>query len=114
MKVLGRPAVDKPAVVAVVGTVLLFIAAACGGSAEKQVTGLVLEAVERNLAEIELIRLRGDDGRVWKFSTKGNIGTTAAHLRQHQLAGETVVVTYREVSGRLIASNVTDAVGPSG
>ena len=100
--IVGRPAVDKLALAALVGTALLLIAAGCGGG-EKQVTGLVLEAVERNFSEIELLRLRDDDGTVWEFSTHGPVGTTAVHLRQHQVAGAKVVVTYREAGGRLIA-----------
>ena len=91
---------------------LLFLAA-CGGG-EQQVTGLVLETVERNLAEIELLRLRDDGGGVWEFSTEGPVGTSAAHLRQHQLAGEKIVVTYREEGGRLVAVDVKDVADPGG
>jgi len=107
MRLVGRPAVDKLALAAA----LLLIVAACGGG-EKQVTGLVLEAVERSLTEIELLRLRDDDGMVWEFSTQGPVGATAAHLRQHQLAGQRIVVKYREAGGRLIALEVKDADGP--
>ena len=107
--IVGRPAVDKLALAAA----LLLIVAACGGG-EKQVTGLVLEAVERSLTEIELLRLRDEDGMVWEFSTQGPVGATAAHLRQHQLAGQTIVVKYREAGGRLIALEVKDAAGPGG
>lgn len=112
--IAGKRAVDKLALTAVVGVALLLAAAACGGGGEKQVTGLVVEAVERSLTEIESLRLRDDDGRVWEFSTRGPVGTTAAHLRQHQLAGERVVVKYREVGGRLIAFEVKDTGAPGG
>ena len=91
---------------------ILFIVAACGGGGEKVVTGVVVEAVERNLAEIELLRVRDGDGRVWEFSTQGSVGMTAAHLRQHQVLGEKVTVTYKEEGGRLIAVDVRDAVAP--
>ena len=91
---------------------MLLIVAACGGGGEKVVTGLVVEAVERNLAEIELLRVRDGDGRVWEFSTQGSVGMTAAHLRQHQVLGEKVTVTYNEENGRLIAVDVRDAVAP--
>ncbi len=37
---------------------------------------------------------------------------TAAHLRQHQVLGEKVTVTYKEKDGRLIAVDVRDAVAP--
>ncbi len=113
MEILGRPALKKMALAVVVVGPLLLIAAACGGG-DKEVMGLVLEAVERDLAEIELLRVRDDDGRVWEFFTEGPVGVSAAHLRQHQLAGERVLVTYREEGGRLIAVAVGDAAVSSG
>ena len=112
-RILNRPALRKLALAALIGTVLLLSLAGCGGG-EKQVTGLVLEVVERSPTEIESLRLRDDGGRVWKFSTEGNVGTSAIHLKLHQVAGEKVVVTYREVGGRLFASEVKDADGPGG
>ena len=108
MEILAGPASKKMALAVAVVVPLLLIAAACGGGT-KEVTGLVLEAVERDLTEIELLRVRDDDGRVWEFSTEGPVGVSAAHLRQHQLAGEKVLVTYREEGGRLIAVDVRDA-----
>ena len=103
------PALKKPALAVATVAAVLLVAVACGGDGEKEVSGLVLEAVERNLVEIELLRVRDDDGRVWEFSTEGNVGTSAAHLRQHQLSGERVRVIYREEGGRLIAVDVGDA-----
>ncbi len=108
MRILGRPESKKLAIATVAGAALLLIAAACGGNGEKQVTGLVLEAVERDVVEIELLRVRDDGGRVWEFSTEGDVGTSAAHLRQHQLGGERILVTYCEEGGRLIAVDVRD------
>ncbi|MCH8988714.1 MAG: hypothetical protein IIA92_07890 [Chloroflexi bacterium] len=107
MEILAGPALKKMALAVAVVVPLLLIAA-CGGGT-KEVMGLVLEAVERDLVEIELLRVRDDDGRVWEFSTEGPVGVSAAHLRQHQLAGEKVVVTYQEERGRLIAVDVRDA-----
>ncbi len=91
---------------------VLLIAVACGGSGEKSVTGLVVEAVERNLVEIELLRVRDADGRVFAFTTEGPVGINAAHLRQHQVLGERVVVTYTEQNGSLIATDVSDVPEP--
>ncbi len=93
---------------------ILLIAVACGGSGEKSVTGMVLEAVERDLVEIELLRVRDADGRVFEFTTEGTVGINAAHLRQHQVLGERVVVTYTEENGSLIATDVSDALDPGG
>jgi hypothetical protein len=86
---------------------VLLVAVACGGG-EKTVTGRVLEAVERDLVEIGLLRVRDADGRIFEFTTKGPVGINAAHLRQHQVLGERVVVTYTEENGSLIATDVRD------
>ena len=45
------------AVVAVAGACLLVLAVSCGGG-EKTVTGMVTDVVERNLSEVELLRVR--------------------------------------------------------
>ena len=114
MRILARPRISKLALAVSVVAVLLLAAAACGGGGGNQVTGLVLETVDRSLTEVESLRLRDDEGRVWEFFTQGPVGTTGAHLRQHQLAGEKVRVTYRDEGGRLIASNVRDVNFPGG
>jgi len=106
--------IKRLALVMALGAVLLLVAGACGGNGEKQVTGLVLAAVERNLAEIELLKVRDDNGKIWEFASEGQVGTSAAHLRQHQIGGERVLVTYREDDGRLIAIDVRDASSPGG
>ena len=64
--------------------------------------------------EIELLRVRDSDGRLWECSTDGPVGSSASHLRQHQVLGEGVVVTYREYRGSLIATGVRDAMDPGG
>ena len=92
--------------------VLLLIAVACGGDEGKSVTGIVVEAVDRNIVEIELLRVRDRSGRVWEFTTEGNVGINAAHLRQHQVLGDGVVVKYEAKGGRLIATEVRDLPAP--
>ncbi|MDA0264660.1 MAG: hypothetical protein O3A93_08445 [Chloroflexi bacterium] len=99
------------AVALIAAMAVALVLAACGGG-QQQVTGLVLEVVDRNLAEIEMIRVRGDDGKDWEFITEGPVGINGAHLRQHQVLGEPVVVTYRERYDRLIALDVRDAPKP--
>ena len=97
----------------IVAAVSLVVGACGGGGGEKSVTGLVVEAVERDLVEIELLRVRDRAGRIWEFSTKGNVGSSAAHLRQHQVLGDGVVVKYyKEEGGRLIAIDVHDIPAP--
>lgn len=70
--------------------------------------GVIVEAVDRNLAEIETLRVRDGDGRVWTFTTDGALEKNGAHLRLHQVLGQTIEVTYEERGGRLIATGLRD------
>ena len=108
-----RPGLKKVSVAMVAGAVILLTGLACGGG-DNTVTGLVIEAVERDLVEIELLRVRDGDGKVWVFSTDGPVGISASHLRQHQVLGESIVVTYRKYRGSLIATEVRDVTDPGG
>ena len=67
------------------------------------VRGIVVEAVDRDLAEIETLRIRDGDGRVWAFTTEGPLEKNGAHLRLHQVLGQTIEVRYEERDGRLIS-----------
>ena len=74
--------------------------------------GLVVEVVDRSIDQVETLRVRDGDGRVWTFTTEGYIGFSPTHLRQHQLFGERVVVIFRAGEGpdkdRLVALEVVD------
>ena len=74
----------------------------------QQVRGHVVEVVARSITEVETLRVRGEDGREYVFATEGFIGFTPAHLREHSLFGQTVLVTYREDGGRLVAVRTED------
>jgi len=64
-------------------------------------TGDVLEAVPRNLVEIEMLLVRDANGKMWEFATEGPIGIDAAHLLVHRDIGAGVEVIYLEKDGRL-------------
>jgi hypothetical protein len=68
----------------------------------------VVEVVGRSITEVETLRIRDAGGKTWTFTTEGFIGFSPAHLREHQLFGQTVLVTYVEKEGRLVAVNATD------
>ena len=110
---IGRRGTKRLVSALAAGMAVLLFAAACGGDSEKTVAGLIVEAVERDLVEIELLSVRDDDGKVWTFSTEGPVGINAAHLRQHQVLGEKVVVTYSAYRGDLIATGVRDLMAPN-
>ena len=69
---------------------------------------MVLEAVDRDLAEIESLRIRDDGGRVWTFTTDGPLEKNGAHLRLHRVLGQTIEVRYEERDGTLIAIGLMD------
>lgn len=100
----------------VAGAVLaLFLAAASCGEAPgdsngglRQVRGHVVEVVARSITEVEILRLRDEDGSEYVFSTEGFVGFTPSHLKEHALFGQTVLVTYREEDGRLVAVRTED------
>ena len=80
---------------------------ACNGE-PGVVRGIVVEAVDRDLAEIETLRIRDGDGRVWTFTTEGPLEKNGAHLRLHQVLGQTIEVRYEEQEGQLVATGLRD------
>ena len=64
--------------------------------------------VARDLQEVETLEVRDEQGRVWTFTTRDFAGLTPGHLREHQLFGAPVTVSYEEEGGRLVAVQVTD------
>ena len=72
------------------------------------VRGIIVEAVDRDLAEIETLRIRDGDGHLWTFTTEGPLEKNGAHLRLHQVLGQTIEVRYEERAGRLVAVGLQD------
>ena len=72
------------------------------------VRGVIVEVTDRNLAEIEALRIRDGEGRVWTFSTTEALEKNGAHLRLHQVLGQTIEVACEEREGRLIATSLRD------
>ena len=99
------------AAVSVAGACLFVLAVSCGGG-EKTVTGMVTDVVERNLSEVELLRVRDRSDNIWEFTTLGNIGMSPAHLKQHQVLGQGVLVVYKRIGGRLVVSKIRDLATP--
>lgn len=95
-------------------TVVLVLA--CGGNSATataepggQVRGLVVEAVNRSINEVETLAIRDDAGNMWIFrGAAGYIGITPSHLREHQLMGESVLVTYVREGETLVALDIGD------
>ena len=80
---------------------------ACNGE-PGVVRGAIVEVIDRNLAEIETLAIRDGEGRVWTFATVEALEKNGAHLRLHQVLGQTIEVRYEERAGRLIAVGLRD------
>ena len=100
--------------------ILAFVlVVACGESGSwnasqepRQVEGLIVEVVDRGIDEVETLRIKDSSGKMWTFTTEGYAGVTPAHLREHQLFGDAVTVTFQEKDGPegriLVASQIAD------
>jgi hypothetical protein len=104
-----------PLGVSVASFVVLALVLGCGGGgaaaspeATEQVRGRVVEVVTRNITEVETLRIRDESGRLWAFTTEAFAGFTPSHLREHQLFGQSVVVSYVKKDSQLVAVNITD------
>ena len=94
------------------GLLLIVGLTACGdaggGEAQLQVRGRILEVVERSITDLALLRIVDAEGREFVFVAEGFVGFTPAHLKQHQLFGQTVQVTYERRGDQLVAVAVVD------
>ena len=104
---------------ALAATVLILLA--CGGGEATTTTGplnstetngtvegLVVEVVGRNIVELESLGIRVEDGTVWTFTAEGPLEFSPSHLREHQLFGETVTVSYVRRGDVLVAVEIGD------
>ena len=102
------------------GLLLALLAAGgfgCGGGGGAEaglVRGLIVEVVDRtppdaaSPPEIATLRIRDAEGRLWTFTTDGPLDKDGAHLRLHQLLGETILALYERRNGRLVLTALRD------
>ncbi len=106
----------RPLRILAVLTAVSALTVACGGDSPAatvatngQVRGLILEVDSRSITEVETLRIRDEAGIVWTFAAdKSFVGFTPSHLREHQLLGDTVLVTYTNRDGVLMAEHIGD------
>jgi hypothetical protein len=79
-----------------------------GGEPRQQIRGQVVEVIGRDILEIESFLVRDANARIWTFTTEGPVEFTPSHLREHQMFGQTVIVTYISRSGVLFAVELRD------
>ena len=86
----------------------MLLGAGCDADNPNQVRGQVIEAVPRNFSELEVLRIRDEGGREYVFETEGFIGFTPSHVREHQMFGQSLLVTYEKRGDVLIAVRLED------
>ena len=82
-----------------------------GGAPTLEVRGQIIEVVARNIAEVESLRIRDESEREFIFTTDQTgefVGFTPSHLKEHQLSGQTILVSYVERESRLVAVKISD------
>ena len=90
---------------------LVAVACTSGASSSEtagEVRGRVVEVVERDSIEVETLEVQNAQGKVWTFTTEGFVGTTPAHLREHRLFGQSILVSYVLKDGKSVAVKVAD------
>ena len=105
---LSRAAARRGAwAVLALATVLALVAVGCSGP--DQVRGQVVNVVGRSINEVESLRIRDDAGRIWDFTgAQGFIGFTPSHVKEHQLQGLSVLVSYVREGDALVAVHLAD------
>lgn len=95
--------------------VMMGVISGCAGNqadissgATQQIHGHVIEVIARSITEVETLRIRDSAGTIWTFTTRGFVGFSPSHLREHQLFGESIEVRYTKENGILIALDITD------
>lgn len=85
-----------------------MLVVACDDASPGVLRGTVVEVTDRNIAEIERLVIRDADGSSWTFATAGPLEKNGAHLRLHQVLGQTIEVDYEERGGQLVATALRD------
>ena len=114
VQLMPRWAVGRPAILCL--TFAMVLASSCGGSKDGevvppsgQVSGLVVQVFGKNILELDRLRIRDETGKEWEFTAvDGFIWFTPSHLREHQLSGLPVVVTYEVRGDELVALKIDD------
>ncbi len=102
---MGKIPCIAAATLAVLGLLLLI---GCDEDGSRQVRGQVVEVGARNFTELETLRIRDSEGREYLFTTEEFIGFTPSHVREHQLLGQSLLVTYEKRGDTLVAVALED------
>ena len=100
---LSHRAIHLSACCLVIVAACLVVATACQREGSLQVRGQVIEVAARNFSELEHLRIRDAKGREYAFTTDGFVGFTPSHVREHQILGQSLLVSYEKRGDVLVA-----------
>ena len=97
------------ALIVLAATALALTLSGCSGQPREQVRGHVVDVVVRNFTEVESLRIRDEAGKIWDFKgAEGFIGFTPSHVKEHQIQGLSVLVSYVREGDSLVAVHLAD------
>ena len=99
--------------IVILSAALALVSSGCLGQApdesREQVRGHVVDVVISSITEVESLQIRDEAGKIWDFKgAQGFIGFTPSHVREHQVQGLTVLVTYVREGDMLVAVHLAD------
>ena len=105
---------------ALVALSLALVTAGCGANGEEpepqsseppsQLTGVITDVDAESLTEVEGFTLRSD-GETYEIfiAPDADLGVPPAHLNEHSISGDPVIVELETRDGRLYALSILDA-----
>ncbi|MFL2645257.1 MAG: hypothetical protein ACJ0KI_06315 [Dehalococcoidia bacterium] len=93
-------------------TFILCFIVACSNLNQEQnsnvINGKVMSVVAKSISEVDSFEVKSSAGTIYRFETNGFIGFTPSHIKEHQITGEPVTVTFIREGSLLVATEITD------
>jgi len=93
-------------------TLTTFILLSCADPSEtennKLIRGRVISVVAKSISDVQTFKVQSPTGEIYSFQVNGFIGFTPSHIKEHQVTGDPVTVTYISGNNVLIATKITD------
>ncbi|MQG17890.1 MAG: hypothetical protein FI726_06435 [SAR202 cluster bacterium] len=72
------------------------------------IRGRVISVIAKSISDIQTFKVQSPTGEIYSFQVNGSIGFTPSHIKEHQVTGSPVTVTYISSNNVLIATKITD------
>ncbi|MGD8486283.1 MAG: hypothetical protein PVH07_06555 [Chloroflexota bacterium] len=103
-------AVLRPLTLTTMALVGLWVVVACEPTL-KQESGIVIDVDSPTLGQVDAFELLTRQGRTLRFDTselRFRAEFPASHLIEHQVIGDTIIVTYKQDGERLVVTQLDD------